>query len=153
MDVLVVHWGGAPATLPSGVPAALQRRSQFTCFHSHKHSHSHLHLHLHLHSHLHLEPSQAHPHAQAQGSALYYIDIDTHIHIQAEKALERSYTHMGDLERSAKQMEELNAAEVGAMRAVEKDLALLKEKTFTEGQKLCVACHIRAVAILGHLPY
>ena len=40
---------------------------------------------------------------------------------QAEKELERSYTHMGDLEASAKQMEEIFAEEEARMRACDKE--------------------------------
>ena len=53
-----------------------------------------------------------------------------------ERALERSTTHMGNLEAAAKQMEELNEQESGRVKATEKELTVLKEKMFSEGQKL-----------------
>ena len=55
---------------------------------------------------------------------------------QQERALERSYTHMGDLEKSAKQMEELHEQEAERVKATDKEVAVLKEKMFNEGQKL-----------------
>ena len=50
-----------------------------------------------------------------------------------ERALERSTTHMGNLEAAAKQMEELNEQESGRVKATEKELTILKEKMFSEG--------------------
>jgi len=55
---------------------------------------------------------------------------------QAEKELERSYAHMGDLESSAKQMEEMFRDEEMRVKACDKEQTGLKEKMFTEGQKL-----------------
>jgi len=55
---------------------------------------------------------------------------------QAEKELERSYMHMGDLEASAKHMEEIFKEEEHRVKACDKEQTVLKEKMFTEGQKL-----------------
>mmetsp|Transcript_3573 Transcript_3573/g.9535 ORF Transcript_3573/g.9535 Transcript_3573/m.9535 type:complete len:880 (+) Transcript_3573:71-2710(+) len=55
---------------------------------------------------------------------------------QHERALERSYSHMGDLEKSAKQMDELNQQEVVRLKQTDKELAVLKDRMFNEGQKL-----------------
>ena len=55
---------------------------------------------------------------------------------QQERALERSYSHMGDLEKSAKQMEELHEAEGARVKATDKEIGVLKDRMFTEGQKL-----------------
>ena len=58
---------------------------------------------------------------------------------QAEKSMERSRTHTGDLEKSAKQVEELHASEEAALRAAEKELVVLKEKIFKQGEVLSEA--------------
>lgn len=55
---------------------------------------------------------------------------------QQERALERSYTHMGDLEKSAKQMEELNEQEAVRVKQTDKEIGVLKDRMFHEGQKL-----------------
>ena len=55
---------------------------------------------------------------------------------QQERALERSYSHMGDLEKSAKQMEELHGQEAARVKQSEKELGILKDRMFNEGQKL-----------------
>ena len=55
---------------------------------------------------------------------------------QQERALERSYSHMGDLEKSAKQMEELHEQEASRVKQTEKELGVLKDRMFNEGQKL-----------------
>jgi len=55
---------------------------------------------------------------------------------QQERALERSYAHMGDLEKSAKQMEEFNQQEVIRLKQTDKELGVLKDRMFNEGQKL-----------------
>ena len=54
----------------------------------------------------------------------------------AEKALERSQTHTGDLEKAAKQVEEVNAQEEARIRAAERELTTLKEKLYHESEKL-----------------
>ena len=64
------------------------------------------------------------------------IDVAKKKLAQQERALERSYTHMGDLEKSAKQMEELHEQEAERVKATDKEVAVLKEKMFNEGQKL-----------------
>jgi len=58
---------------------------------------------------------------------------------QAEKSMERSRTHTGDLEKSAKQVEELHASEEAALRAAEKELVVFKEKIFKQGEILSEA--------------
>jgi len=55
---------------------------------------------------------------------------------QQERALERSYSHMGDLEKSAKQMEELHEQEATRVKQTDKELGVLKDRMFNEGQKL-----------------
>jgi len=55
---------------------------------------------------------------------------------QQERALERSYSHMGDLEKSAKQMEELHEQEASRVKQTDKELGVLKDRMFNEGQKL-----------------
>ena len=53
---------------------------------------------------------------------------------QAEKSMERSRTHTGDLEKSAKQVEELHESEKAALRAAERELVSLKEKIFKQSE-------------------
>ena len=55
---------------------------------------------------------------------------------QQERALERSYSHMGDLEKSAKQMEEIHEQEATRVKQTDKELGILKDRMFNEGQKL-----------------
>ncbi|KOO52804.1 flagella associated protein [Chrysochromulina tobinii] len=55
---------------------------------------------------------------------------------QNERSLERSHAHMGDLEKSAKQMDEISEQEKIRLKQTDKELAVLKDKMFNEGQKL-----------------
>ena len=55
---------------------------------------------------------------------------------QNERSLERSHAHMGDLEKSAKQMDEMSEQEKIRLKQTDKELAVLKDKMFNEGQKL-----------------
>ena len=55
---------------------------------------------------------------------------------QQERLLERSYSHMGDLEKSAKQMEELHEQEAARVKQTDKEIGVLKDRMFNEGQKL-----------------
>jgi chromosome segregation ATPase len=55
---------------------------------------------------------------------------------QNERSLERSHAHMGDLEKSAKQMDEMSEQEKIRLKQSDKELAVLKDKMFNEGQKL-----------------
>ena len=48
--------------------------------------------------------------------------------------MERSRTHTGDLEKSAKQVEELHESEKAALRAAERELVSLKEKIFKQSE-------------------
>ena len=57
----------------------------------------------------------------------------------AEKALERSRTHTGDLEKAAKQAEEVHQQEEARIRAAERELTSLKERMFHESEKLFAA--------------
>ena len=51
----------------------------------------------------------------------------------------RSRTHTGDLEKSAKQVVELHESEQAALKAAEKELVVLKEKIFKQGEVLGAA--------------
>ena len=53
--------------------------------------------------------------------------------------MERSRTHTGDLEKSAKQVEELHESEKAALRAAERELVSLKEKIFKQSEVLGAA--------------
>jgi len=54
----------------------------------------------------------------------------------AERQAERSSANMGDLEEAAKQMEDVHRTEEERLKAVEKEAAMIKERMFTESQKL-----------------
>jgi len=55
---------------------------------------------------------------------------------RAERDAERSKQSMGDLEKAAKQMEEVHAEEAARLKAIEKEAALVKDAMFAESQRL-----------------